>query len=262
MRKSVQIITYSGKEVKYNRNVVKQNSLHDIQSLDEFDINVVDLSANTLWECDVDSRETINSISDFISISEMITNRKKSKLVILYPQNCDFTYIKYNSQYSEELKNMLNSLSKKILVKLFQPLSNIELVYENTRTLLQTKEFSASFYFKNVDEALLTSVSSNKPTAIMVNNVVLSTLCVDNIEKLIVLLSELGVLAEKQEVPEWFLEISMFDDAEQKEVIQESVEKIESEQKKIGQARVILEKNNRLKAVLYTTGDELVELVF
>ena len=262
MKKSIQIITYSGKEVKYKGNVVKQNSLHDIQSLDEFDINVIDLSANTLWECDVDSRETINSISDFISISEMITNRNKSKVVILYPQNCNFTYIKYSSQYSEELKNMLNSLSKKILAKLFQPLSNIELVYENTRTTLQAEEFLASFYFKNEDEALLTSVSSNKPTAIMVKNVVLSTLCVDNIEKLIILLNELGLLEEKQEVPEWFSEISMFDDTDQKEIIQESTEKIELEQKKINQAQVILDKNNRLKSVLYTTGNELVELVF
>lgn len=262
MKKTIQVITYSGKEVKYNGNVVKQNSLHDIQSLDEFDINVIDLSANTLWDCDMDSRETINSISDFVSISEMITNRKKSKLVILYPQNCNFIYIKYNNQHREELKNMLNSLSKKILAKLYQPLSNIELVYENTRTLLQTKEFSASFYFKNEDEVLLTSVSSNKPIAIMVKNVVLSTLCVDNIEKLIILLSELGLLEEKQEVPEWFSEISMFDDYKQKEIIQESTEKIRLEQEKIGQAQVILDNNNRLKSVLYTTGDELVELVF
>lgn len=262
MKKSIQIITYSGKEVKYKGNVIKQNSLHDIQSLDEFDINVIDLSANALWECNVDSRETINSISDFISISEMIINRSKSKLVILYPQNSNFKYIRYSNQHSEELKNMLDSLSKKILVKLFQPLSNIGLVYENTRTTLQAEEFLASFYFKNEDEALLTSVSSNKPTAIMVNDVVLSTLCVDNIEKLIILLNELGLLEEKQEVPEWFSEISMFDDTDQKEIIQESTEKIELEQKKINQAQVILDKNNRLKSVLYTTGNELVELVF
>lgn len=96
----------------------------------------------------------------------------------------------------------------------------------------------------------------------MVKNVVLSTLCVDNIEKLIVLLSELGLLEEKQEVPEWFSKISMFDDYIQKEIIQESTEKIGLEQKKIGQAQVILDNNNRLKSVLYTTGDELVELVF
>lgn len=262
MKKTIQVITYSGKEAKYNGNVVKQNSLHDIQSLDEFDINVIDLSANTLWEYEWDSTATINSISDFISVSEMITSRKKSKLVILYPQNVGFGYKRHGKSQCVELKNMLNSLSEKILVKLFQPLSNIELVYENTRTLLQTKEFSASFYFKNVDEALLTSVSSNKPTAIMVKNVVLSTLCVDNIEKFIVLLSELGLLEEKQEVPEWFSEISMFDDVNQKETIQESTEKIELEQKKIGQAQAILDKNNRLKSVLYTTGDELVELVF
>lgn len=262
MKETIQVITYSGKEVKYDGNEVKQNSLHDIQSLDEFDINVIDLSAKKLWECNVDSRETINSISDFISISEMITNRKKSKLVILCPQNCDFTYMQYGTQYSVELKNMINSLSKKILAKLFQPLSNIELIYENTRTSLQAKEFLASFYLKNEDKVLLTSVSSDKPTAIMVKDVVLSTLCVDDIEKLIVLLSELGLLEEKQEVPEWFSEINMFDDVNQKETIQESTEKIELEQKKIDQAQAILDKNNRLKSVLYTTGDELVELVF
>ncbi|MBP3602802.1 MAG: hypothetical protein J6J79_01490 [Lachnospiraceae bacterium] len=262
MKKAIQVVTYSGKDVKYNGNVVKQNSLHDIQSLDEFDINVIDLSANTLWEYEWDSTATINSISDFISVSEMITSRKKSKLVILYPQNVGFGYKRNGKAQCVELKNMLNSLSKKILAKLFQPLSNIELVYENTRTALQAEEFLASFYFKNEDEALLTSVSSNKPTAIMVKNVVLSTLCVDNIEKLIILLNELGLLEEKQEVPEWFSEISMFDDTDQKEIIQESAEKIELEQKKINQAQVILDKNNRLKSVLYTTGNELVELVF
>lgn len=262
MKKTIQVITHSGKEAKYNGSVVKQNSLHDIQSLDEFDINVFDLSASAIWEYEWDSTETINSISDFISVSEMITSSIKSKLVILYPQNINFGYKKYGKPQRVELKNMLNSLSKKILVKLFQPLSSIELVYENTRTLLQTKEFLASFYFKNVDEALLTSVSSNKPTAIMVKNIVLSTLCVDNIEKLIILLSELGLLEEKQEVPEWFSEISMFDDYDQKEIIQESIKKIELERKKIGQAQAIIDKNNRLKSILYTTGDELVELVF
>lgn len=262
MKKKIQIITYNGKDAKYNGSVITQNSLHDIQSLDEFDVNVIDLSSNALWECNVDSKETINSISDFISISEMIINRNKSNLVILYPQNSKFKYRRYSNQHSEELKNMLDLLSKKILAKLFQPLSNIGLVYENTRTQLQGKEYSSSFFFRNAQEVLLSSVSSNKPTAIMFNNIILSTLYVGDIDSLIVLLNELGLLEEKQEVPVWFTDISMFDDAVQKALIQESTEKIELEQKKIEQAEAILEKNNRLKSVLYTTGEELVELVF
>ena len=60
MKKTIQVITHSGKEVKYNGSGIKQNSLHDIQSLDEFDINVIDLSAKTLWEYKGDSLETIN----------------------------------------------------------------------------------------------------------------------------------------------------------------------------------------------------------
>ena len=262
MKKTIQIITHSGREAKYNGNVIKQNSLHDIQSLDEFDINVIDLSANTLWEYEGDSKETISSISDFKSVSEMITNRRESKLIILYPQNICFRYKQYGKQRSEELKNMLNKLSKQILTKLYQPLSNIELVYENTRTVLQSKEFLASFYFKNVQEALLSSVRSNKPTAFMVNNIILSTLRVDNTEELIVLLDELGLLEEKQEIPEWFYEISMFDDCEQQRIIQRSTEKIELEQKNIREAQAIIDNNNRLKSILYTTGDELVELIF
>lgn len=262
MDKTIQVITHSKRETKYNGNVVKQNSLHDIQSLDEFDINVIDLSASTLWGYEGDSKETIDSISEFISISKMIINRKESKVVILYPQNCKFNYVRYSTRYSEELKNMLDSLTKKILVKLFRPLADIELVYENTRTSLQTKEFAASFYFKDVEEILLSSVKSNKTTACMFENIILATLSVGNTEELIILLSELGLLEEKQEVPEWFTELSMFDDCEQQKIIQQSTEKIKLEEKSIEQAWDVIEKNNRLKSTLYTTGDELVEIIF
>lgn len=83
-KKTIQIITHSGKEVKYDKNGIQQNSIHDIQALDEFDINVIDLSAKTLWQCNRNSTQSINSISDFSSISEMILSSKKSRIVITY----------------------------------------------------------------------------------------------------------------------------------------------------------------------------------
>lgn len=257
--KTIQVITHSGRETKYNGSQIKQSSLHDIQSLDEFDINVIDLSASSLWEYKGVGNEKINSISDLISISNMITNRKTTQVLILYPQNIDF---RNSTPYSVELKNMLSTLSKYILAELFQPLSNIELVYENTRTILQEKEFRASFYFKDVKNVLITSVKSNKPTVCLVNNIILSTLNIDGAEDLIILLSKLGLLEQKQPVPDWFSEISMFDDCEQQKIIQESTEKIKLEQKNIAEAQEIIDDNNRLKSILYTTGDELVELIF
>lgn len=257
--KTIQVITHSGRETKYNGSQIRQSSLHDIQSLDEFDINVIDLSANSLWEYKGVGNEKINSISDLKSISNMITNRKTTQVVILYPQNIDF---RNSTPYSVELKNMLSTLSRYILAELFQPLSNIELVYENTRTILQEKEFRASFYFKDVKNVLITSVKSNKPTVCLVNNIILSTLNIDGAEDLIILLSKLGLLEQKQPVPDWFSEISMFDDCEQQKIIQESTEKIKLEQKNIAEAQEIIDDNNRLKSILYTTGDELVELIF
>lgn len=262
IEKQIQVITYNGKDMKYDGKVIKQNSLHDIQSLDEFDINVIDLSSSSLWEYQGASTETINSISDFISISEMIYDRKKSKLIILYPQNGYFRYRQHAQKYSIELKNMINVLSKKILDKLYQPLSNIEIVYENTRTLIQNQEIVASFYFKDVQNMLLSSEKSQKATAFLLNNVILSTLNIENTEQLFLLLEELGLLEQKQAMPDWFLEIQMFDDSEQQTKIKLSKEKIESEQKNIDDAQAIIDVNNHFKSVLYTTGDELVEVIF
>lgn len=261
-KKTIQIITHSGKEVKYDKNGIQQNSIHDIQALDEFDINVIDLSAKTLWQCDGNGRQTINSISDFKSISEMISSSEKSRIVIIYPQNGDFRYKEYGVQRSEELKNMLDEVSEKILIKLFRPLASIKIAYENTRTQLRTNEVAASFYFKNMKNVLLKSARSNKATVVSMNNIILSTLFIDNFEKLIDLLSELGLLNDKQEKPDWFSEIKMLDDNLQEEIIKESKEKIDMEQKKIAQAQVTIQSNNRLKSILYTTGDELVEVIF
>lgn len=39
----IQVATYNGKEIKYNGKLVEQYSLHDIRSLDEYEITVIDL---------------------------------------------------------------------------------------------------------------------------------------------------------------------------------------------------------------------------
>lgn len=262
--KKIQVLTYSGKEVKYQESKIIQNSLHDIQSLDEFDINVLDLSAAQLWVNNGLNKDKINDTNDFISISEMIRNHKTSKVIILLPQNSvykySFSYDRYHS--TEELKDMLVELSTKILYKLYQPLANIGLSYENTKTVIGKETLSAAFYFKDIDSNVKCYSVSNKPTCVEWNEVIITTLCVTSTEVLWTLLNHIGLLEEKQAIPDWFTKVKMFDDDVQHAKIHKSIELIAQQQKNIEVAQDIIDYNNRLKSVIYTTGDELVKVIF
>lgn len=266
----IQVISYTGKCEKYEGTLVKQYSFHDVRSLDEYDINVIDLSEEKMWRNSNDNRESVDCISDLKSIATMIVNSHSTKVVILYPQNQRYYYYYGQHQYrggmsykySEELKNMLKQVNGAILTKLYQPISNVELLYENTKTMIGAQEYLATFYFANAQEILLKSVKSGKPTTVKARNVILSSLEMTNYDALITFLKEIHLLNEEEEKPEWMDEINLFDDNFQKEIISQNEEQITIAKSNIDAASLVLKENNRLKSVLYTGGSELVKVVF
>lgn len=261
----IQVATYSGKEAKYNGELVEQYSLHDIRSLDEYDITVIDLNSEYLWKNRESDTQTINRIADFKSISEMIKNSLSSQIVFVLPQNVTFEYYNWNGKNyskSRELKDMLNDLTKYILPNLYQPITSMGIVYENTKTKVGEKELSAAFYFKNEPNILLSSKKSNKATVIKHDKKILTTLNIDGYESLISFLDAVHLMGVKVEVPGWISEIQMFDDKMQKDIIEDCNTKIEEEQERINTANEALTTNARLKSVLYTYGEELVDVVF
>ena len=259
----IQVATYSGKEIKYNGKLVEQYSLHDIRSLDEYNITVIDVGDPQLWRNQKGTTQTINRIADLKSIAEMIQNSTTCQIVFLLPQNVVFEYDWYNGYHSSiELKNMLNDLMTSILSKIYQPISKMCLIYENTKTQVDDKELSASFYFQNERNILLSSMKSNKAIAIESDKKILTTLNIDRYESLISFLHAVHLMGEKVEIPEWISEIQMFDDKIQKDVIQECNERIGREQECIDAANQVLVANSRLKSALYTSGDTLVDVVF
>ena len=79
------------------------------------------------------------------------------------------------------------------------------------------------------------------------------------------LMNYIGTLFEKdtkQGIPSWFSDFNFFDDNEQNMIIKENNEIICDAKEKIRNAKNSLEINNRYKSILYTNGDELVEVVF
>lgn len=207
----IQMLTYSGKEDKLEGSEIVLNSLHDPQSLDEFDINIINLADGEMWANCSDSKSRVNNSEDLGSLSTMIMNSHKTKVVILIPQN---------------------------------------------------KNISAAFYFEDADDALLVSAKSNKPTAINCGDVILSTLELKEYEHVIGFLKEINLLCQKQAAPDWMKGMFMFDDEQQAMTIEKNKQVIKAAENNIANAMEKIDKNNEYKSILYTTGEELVKVVF
>lgn len=100
------------------------NTFHDARSLDEFEINIVNLNSEAVWRNVRDGKGAINVENDLISLSSMIQNSSNTQIIIIFPQNINFSYYYYNGKYNKacELKNMLESIKKNILPSLYFPL--------------------------------------------------------------------------------------------------------------------------------------------
>lgn len=261
----IQILNYSGENRKLCGNGVKINSIHDAESLDSHEINVIDLTDKYIWRNEGNNTRSINSIADLKSLSIMLSNSYKSKNVILLPQNLKFlSSMGYDNKYFHEyeLKDMIGDI-KEILGKLYTPIQNLNLVYENTQSQIENKNLLASFYFNVEGENVLTrSIGSLKPTTIILNEMVISTLLIENYEELIAFLRTTKLVEDKQEVPVWMEEIKMFDDNIQLQIIEKNNETIKDANDSISKAMEVINKNKRYKSILYTNGDELVEVVF
>lgn len=260
----IQVVTYSGKEVNYNMQGIEQYSLHDIRSLDEYEVNVIDLSNPLLWNNNRNDCTCIVRIDDFRSIRDMIRNSKISTTVILLPQNEIYNYYWDGTKFihRKELKNMLKELSGYILSQIYPSFESVPLSYENTKSCIGDKVYEAALYFSNVNDAIIKSLKSNKPTVVKLGKIVASTLSIKNGTDLMPLLNEMGLIKNVEETPIWMSEITMFDDAKQNNKIIECEKKIIDLRQAINTSREILNDNTRLKSALYTNGDELVAVVF
>ena len=96
----IQLITNA--ELNYPNITVSKLSAP--KSLDEFELNVIDLSYDDLWENDSDTYKCINSQNDLISIQTMVEKKSSAKIIYAFPQNVTFYYDLYRGMNSRYLK--------------------------------------------------------------------------------------------------------------------------------------------------------------
>ena len=267
-KKLIQYISNNKKENMLGE-IVEISTLSDPKSLDEFEITVIDLSGTSVWKGNSDKNNSIYCGRDLDNLSIMVKESKKTKVVYQYPQNCIFCYSPSKNVYSGkteyyssiELKNMLQIVEKDFMYKIFS-VPEHGLLYENTVTNIAGEKVSANFYLSKADCELTKSELSNKITTARFKDVVLTTLSINPNKTLINFLRQIKLIQDKETVPEWIFSINMFDDIQQKQIIDENTKIIETANKAIAEAQTIIDKNNEYKTILYTNGDELVAVVF
>lgn len=263
----VQMINYSGIAKGITDEDISVSRLSSPLSLDEFDINIIDLNDANIWKCDANNSKSINCINDFANLSIMINKSKKTKIVFMFPADIEYFYFRNSTTggyYNQvNLKDMISVFKGEILIKLFTDVIKISIFFENTKTNITNNEIPASFYFDYSNIVSLTkSIGSNKATTININSRIITSLQLQTDSDINSFLKQIGLIEEKLDIPEWISQYDFFDDNKQKEIILNNGEIITKAQKNIGLANATLDKNNEFKSILYTNGDLLVKVVF
>lgn len=266
--KRIQLITYNeGEYMNYNKDIQVSN-FNNLKALDNYDINVIDLSSSNIWKnkSGVDKKPSEKTIltSDFMSIKTMITNSKKTNIVVCLPQNLKYYCKYYDENYYYQLKDII-SIFIKILEQLI-PFLGFNVAYENNITQIGSNDVISSFYFNEKAFSNLTRAKdSEKVTTIRYKNIILTTL--DLIDKqnpsiLVNFLGQVGLYKKEIDFPEWLYKYEFDDDAKQNNAIKKAMQEIEIQKCIIKKAREKLETNMHFKSVLVTQSDDLVNVVF
>lgn len=265
---TIQLITYNSRGTG-EKDGITFSPLCAPCALDDFDINIIDLSVASMWSYADSNVGYTDSNADFNTIHKMVSNKKKSIVIYVLPQNVNYHYnTKYSNIHSDStkpIKDILSQVFANSLKKAIYPENQLpQLAYERTCTSIAQFKYDADLYFDTSDHITTKSDKSEKATTIQLSDCIYATTlkitASNDTLKLFV-----KAMFEKQEhevAPEWMELVYFGDDAEQNCQIDKSKAEIEAAIAKIKAAEDKLAENAKYKSILYTNGDELVGVVF
>lgn len=108
----IQLITYEPEDLEEYDSNIYISDFNKLKALDNFEINVFDLTNNNMWisNNDIDEEPSKNNcimLPDFKSIKQMLINSKKSKNIICLPQNVEYSCISYGQNSFYQLKDII-----------------------------------------------------------------------------------------------------------------------------------------------------------
>lgn len=249
-----------------NKDIVV-NTFSDYQSFDMYDINILNFNSPDIWKCDNSEITKLNIKDDLIPLKQSIKS-SNTKTVIAMPINYtlhyDYSYYRNRLDKSKELKNLNIEITKLLNEYISDEILNYS--YDKCKTTIDGFLYDSDFYFSNIDKekVLLVSDKGNKVNTYINNDVVITTINLFDLKEEQNVYERLNSFIniifknESQEIPpSWVDDVIFFDDRVYIDKIENSKKEIEKLEKEIQENRLKLEKNYKIKGILYKTGNEL-----
>lgn len=263
----IQVIQYSQSSAA-EKDGISFSPMHAPCALDDFDINILDLSVSAMWRYTYSSNVgQVDALPDLRTLQQMVENKKKAIVVYVLPQNITYSYnLQYHSSNdSVPIKDVLaGAFHYSIANAIPSHTMMTNLAFEKTHTQINGKKYEADFYLINPAEVYTKSERSEKPTTIKISeNVYVTTLAITKtVSDIKHYVSTLFEKHDHEDAPEWMKTVSFGDDALQLSKIEQGKNEIEAAKAKICDAEAKLKENAKYKSILYTNGNELVDVVF
>lgn len=257
MNYKIQIISDENRYFNLDFENLAFSTINRFSALEAFDYTLIDLNYNKLW----DYNKEQSKFEEDINIKTLTDSIKENdKIIIILPSNKEY---KINDTLSSETKQIKNDTT--IITKFLNDYFGIEeitLAYGVNETIINDEEIGSDFYFQDISNfKILTKNIISKPTTIQRRNYVLTTIQLSYGEDIKNFINQI-FSPSVESIPDWFDEIEMFDDKEQKLQIKENEDKIKSLEEDITTAENKLKENNYYKSILYKQGKPLVKVVF
>lgn len=263
----IQIITkdiHMYKDKLTNKEIVI-SSFNEYKSFDLYDINIINLSSNSLWNSNSSNGDYLNDKSDLFTIKNSI-NTCNTKVLIFFPQNhyFQYDYSKYSRQFqkSSQLKSIKEKVYDFIAKYIYEPLPLFD--YEKGITKIDDETYNSDFYFDEKKGIILCEKSKKNNTISLSDRIVITTLNVfempvnKEIEKrLFILLNKIGFLIKNEVIPKWIEDIEFYDDWVYKENVDKCCAEIQKLNNIINENKKKLNDNLRYKSILYSSGNIL-----
>lgn len=265
----IQIITdNSDKYKEFSKDKFLISDLDEFQSLDNYEITIIDISDESLWNNNDSNTTNINKRSDLQSLNNAINRSTKSSIIVFFPQNIYFHYsYTYKSSTrsrsydkSEKIKDMRNDFIE-IVTKNLINMEQTKINYGKTYTKIAKEKYQSdfSFTFVNDKDVILKAENNNDITLIKKNKVFITTLKSEDENKVINLLQYIfpTIFSKASEKPEWINDIDFYTDKKCKEdlkILDEKISSLKQEKKNI---ELNISENLKYKSILFETGNIL-----
>ena len=231
------------------------SKISEPRSFDEFDYNIVDFNDGQLWKFDKNKSICLDIKGFARLLSKILKETKKSNTLIIMPQNITtgeiggdgWTISTSNIKISSIIQYFPDSLSPMIC--------NFPTIrYEKSVTKIDDDIFLYDFVFDESIYRSLKKSNGGKDVVLDIEGIYVTTLDIKDNNEVGVMLDFILSQYHKSIAPEWISNIEYFSNRSYLSEKDEVLKQLDVLEKEIS-------KNNKIKSILYSTGDELVGVV-